>query len=81
MQVQHNIVIKNPTKKILDLMAQIAKDKAAKQAALPIEVVSEGIILDHDVVERKAHSAVHNDDRSLQSMRLGTPLRCNPLLL
>ena len=33
MQVQHNIVIKNPSKKILDLMAQIAKDKAAKQAA------------------------------------------------
>jgi len=34
MQVQHNIVIKNPSKKILDLMAQIAKDKAAKQAEL-----------------------------------------------
>lgn len=34
MQVQHNIVIKNPSKKILDLMAQIAKDKAARQAEL-----------------------------------------------
>lgn len=34
MQIQHNIVIKNPSKKILDLMAQIAKDKAAKQAEL-----------------------------------------------
>ena len=34
MQVQHNIVIKNPSKKILDLMAQIAKDKASKQAEL-----------------------------------------------
>ena len=34
MQVQHNIVIKNPSKKILDLMAQIAQDKAAKQAEL-----------------------------------------------
>ena len=34
MHVQHNIVIKNPSKKILDLMAQIAKDKAAKQAEL-----------------------------------------------
>ena len=34
MKVQHNILIKNPSKKILDLMAQIAKDKAAKQAEL-----------------------------------------------
>ena len=34
MLVQHNIIIKNPSKKILDLMAQIAKDKAAKQADL-----------------------------------------------
>ena len=34
MHVQHNIVIKNPSKKILDLMAQIAKDKAAKQVEL-----------------------------------------------
>lgn len=29
-----NIVIKNPSKKVLDLMAQIASDKAAKRAEL-----------------------------------------------
>ena len=34
MNVQHNIFIKNPSKKILDLMAQIAEDKAAMQAEL-----------------------------------------------
>lgn len=31
---EDNIVIKNPSKKVLDLMAEIAKDKAAKQADL-----------------------------------------------
>lgn len=30
----HIIVIKNPSKKVLDLMAQIASDKAAKRAEL-----------------------------------------------
>ena len=34
MSAQNNIVIKDPSKKVLDLMAQIAKDKAAKQAEL-----------------------------------------------
>lgn len=30
------IVIKNPSKKVLDLMAQIAKDKKAKQEELRV---------------------------------------------
>ena len=34
MNRQHYIVIKNPSQKVLDLMAKIAKDKAAKQADL-----------------------------------------------
>ena len=50
MLVQHNIIIKNPSKKILDLMAQIAKDKAAKQADLRARWVN-GTIKNIEVVK------------------------------